>query len=68
MLQQHRSNIKIGHDDVNSMAAFKFYEIKTWLLDGRFDILVISETKIDSTFPDSQFYISGFRMCRADTA
>ena len=66
VLQQHRSNVKIGHVNVNSIAGFKFYEIKTCLLDGRFDILVISETKIDSTFPDSQFYISGFRMCRAD--
>ena len=50
----------------NSIAGFKFQEIKTWLLDGRFDILVISETKIDSTFPDSHFHIYGFRMCRAD--
>ncbi|KAK2558583.1 hypothetical protein P5673_018760 [Acropora cervicornis] len=66
VLQQHRFNVKIGHVNVNSVAGFKFYEIITWLLDGRFDILVISETKIDSTFPDSQFYISGFRMCRVD--
>ena len=53
MLQQHCANVKIGHVNVNSIAGFKFHEIKTWLLDGRFDILVISETKIDSTFPDS---------------
>ena len=66
MLQQHLANVKIGHVNVNSIAGFKFHEIKTWLLDCRFDILVISETKIDSTFPDSQFHISGFRMCRED--
>ena len=64
--QQHRANVKIGHVNANSIAGFKFQEIKTWLLDGRFDILVISETKIDSTFPDSHFHIYGFRMCRAD--
>ena len=58
---------EIGPVNANSIAGFKFHEIKIWLLDGRFDILVISETKImDSTFPDSQFHISGFRMCRAD--
>ena len=43
-----------------------FYEIRTWLLSGRFDILVISETKIDGSFPDSQFQVEGFRLCRSD--
>ena len=33
---------------------------------GRFDILAISETKLDKTYPDSQFAIQGFRMCRSD--
>ena len=66
VLQKHRANVKIGHINVDSIAGFKFHEIKTWLLDGRFDILVVSETKIDSTFPNSQFHISGFKMCRAD--
>ena len=28
--------------------------------------MIISETKIDETFPDSQFFIDGFRMCRMD--
>ena len=59
-------SVKIGHINVDSIAGFKFHEIKTWLLDGRFHILVVSETKIDSTFQNSQFHISGFRMCRAD--
>ena len=35
-------------------------------MDGRFDIFVVSETKIESNFPDWQFHISRFRMCRAD--
>lgn len=66
--RKHRTNVKTGHINVNHIAGFKFHEIKSWLLDasGRFDILVISETKIDPTFPDSQFNISGFRMCRTD--
>ena len=41
-------------------------EIKRWLLSGRFDIIVISETKIDNSFPDSQFQIDGYRLCRSD--
>ena len=43
-----------------------FYEIRTWLLSGSFDILVISETKIDGSFPDSQFQVEGFRLCGGD--
>ncbi|CAH3046884.1 unnamed protein product, partial [Porites lobata] len=37
-----------------------------WLLEGKFDILVLSETKLDCSFPDSQFMVAGYRMCRAD--
>ena len=65
-LLKRRTNVKIGHVNGNFIAGIKFHENKTWLLDGRFDILVFSETKIDSTFPDSQFHIFRFRMCRAD--
>ena len=52
--QKYRLNFKLGHVNANSIGGFKFYEIRTWLLSGRFDILVISETKIDGSFPDSQ--------------
>ncbi|PFX18374.1 Transforming growth factor beta-2 [Stylophora pistillata] len=64
--RKHRGNFKIGHINVNSVGGFKFYEIKTWLLSGRFDVLVISETKTDASFPDSQFHIDGYRLCRKD--
>ena len=64
--QNYCSNFKIGHINVKSMGGFKFHEIKTWLLSGRMDILVISETKIDGSFPDSQFQVKGFRLCRSD--
>ena len=45
---------------------FKLYEIKTWLLSGTLDFLVISENKIDASFPDSIFHVEGFRLCRSD--
>ena len=64
--QNYRLNFKLGHVNANSIGGFKFYEIRTWLLSGRFDILVISETKIDGSFPDSQFQVEGFRLCRSD--
>ena len=66
MAEKHRTNFKIGHLNANSIAGFKFQEIKTWLLSGRLDILVVSETKLDSTFPNSQFNVDGFRFCRMD--
>lgn len=66
MAQVYSANAKIGHINANSIAGLKFHEIKSWLLAGRFDILIISETKLDATFPNSQFPIQVFRMCRAD--
>ena len=66
MADKHRANMKIGHINANSIAGFKFLEIKNWLLCGKFDMLIISETKIDETFPDSHFHFDGFRMCRVD--
>ena len=61
--QNYRLNFKLGHVNTNSIGGFKFYKIRTWLLSGRFDILVISETKIDGSFPDSQFQVEGFCLC-----
>lgn len=57
--QKYRNNIKMGHINANGIGGFKFHEIKSWLLGGKFDILVVSETKLDMSFPKSQFYIHG---------
>ena len=51
--------------NVNSLPS-KFIEIKEWLVDGVFDILCIQETKIDSTFPNSQFHVNGYSIFRRD--
>ena len=37
------------------------------LANNLLDILVLSETKIDDSYPDSQFYIKGFKLYRQDT-
>ena len=55
--KNYGSNFKIARITANSVGGFKFYEIKTWLLSGRLDLLVISESKIDASFPDSMFYV-----------
>lgn len=64
--KNHGFNFKIAHINANSIGGFKFYEIKTWLVSGRLDLLVISESKIDASFPDSMFHVEGFRLCRSD--
>ena len=46
--------------NVNSLPN-KFVEIKEWLRCGIFDILSIQETRIDKTYPNSQFYVEGFK-------
>ncbi|CAB4003053.1 Hypothetical predicted protein, partial [Paramuricea clavata] len=66
IIEGNPKNVKTGHLNANSIGGFKFFEIKTWLLSGRFDVLVISETKIDASFPDSHFRVDGYRFCRSD--
>ena len=53
----------IGNLNINSLSS-KFDDLKV-LMTGMFDILVITETKLDNTFPVSQFHIDGFSIqCR----
>ena len=66
IVKNYGSNFKIAHINANSVGGFKLHEIKTWLLSGRLDLLVISESKIDASFPDSMFHVEGFRLCRSD--
>ena len=42
VVQKYPLKFKLGHVNANSIEGFKFYEIRTWLLSGRFDFLVIS--------------------------
>ena len=48
----------IGHININSIRN-KFEPLVSFI-NNNLDILMISETKIDDTFPDSQFLIKGF--------
>ena len=53
----------IGNLNINSLPS-KFLEVQDWI--GSFDILSIQETKIDSTFPNSQFSVQGYNLYRRD--
>ena len=66
ILLNYSKNLKIGHININSVAGFKFFELKSLILKTLFDIIVISECKVDHSFPDSHFYIKGFRLYRKD--
>ena len=57
---RNHNRIIIGNLNINSISN-KFDQLKN-LVEGNIDILVITETKLDSTFPTSQFLINGF--CR----
>ena len=53
-------NLIIGHLNINSVRN-KFSSLQQTFL-SKFDILLLSETKIDDSFPDSQFFAEGFKM------
>ena len=57
-------NFRMGHINANSIAGFKFDEIRSWLESNYFDLSVITETKIDNIFSNGQFHVNGFRMLR----
>ena len=52
-------NIIIGHLNINSLRN-KFHDLAE-LMKGNLDILVVTETKLDHTFPEKQFLIPGYK-------
>ena len=54
------NKVIIGNININSLPA-KFDQVKEVILKN-VDILVITETKLDDTFPLGQFYVEGFTM------
>ena len=57
---------KMAHININGLAGFKFAEVQMWLSSALFDLLIITETKLDETFPNSQFAIQGFHLLCKD--
>ena len=52
------NRIIIGHLNVNSLAA-KIDSLKV-IIPGNIDVMVITESKLDDSYPNSQFFIDGF--------
>ena len=54
------NKVIIGNRNINSLPA-NFDQVKEVILKN-VDILVVTETKLDETFPLGQFYVEGFTM------
>ena len=52
----------LGHLNINSLRN-KFESI-AYVMQGTFDIFLLSETKIDESFPDKQFCLNNYRIFR----
>ena len=61
---KNSKNLIMGHLNINSLRN-KFESIKP-IISPNFDIFLVSETKLDESFPNNQFSISGYRMFRQD--
>ena len=53
-------NVIMGTLSINSLSS-KFDDLKI-LIPRMFDILILTETKLDDTYPISQFHIDGYSM------
>ena len=63
-LLKYAKNLIVGHLNKNSIKN-KFLDFKELDLSVT-DICLISETKLDDSFPDQQFHINGYKMFRKD--
>ena len=63
--KEYHKQCIIASFNINSLQS-KFEEVKEWLDEQVFDILTVQEAKIDRTFPNSQFYIDGYKLFRKD--
>ena len=61
---KYPKNLTVGYLNINSVRN-KFSSLQQTVLN-KTDILLLSETKIDDSFPNSQFYAEGFKMYRKD--
>ena len=63
--KDHPKNFIFAHININHFRN-KFIEIAPWLYDNIVDLLAISETKLDKSFPSCQFKVMNYSMYRCD--
>ena len=68
LVQAHRcknlKNVVLGHLNVSSLRK-KFVAVEE-LIKKKTDVCLISEAKVDESFPNQQFKINGYKMFRKD--
>ena len=52
--------------ETNSTDGIKLFEVRNMLINNLLDILVLWETKVDDSYPDSQFYAKKLKPNRQD--
>ena len=62
---KNKDNLKFANININSLR-YKFAPLAEILGQSMLDILSVQETKLDSSFPDSQFMVPGYRLHRKD--
>ena len=62
---QYPKNLISGHLNINGLRN-KFFEVHDMLSENLLDVFFISETKLDSSFPNAQFQVPGFKHYRVD--
>ena len=62
---EYPNNVIVAHLNVNSLQ-MKFNEIHDLLASSKFDMMVLSETKLDGSFQDSLFDVKNYSMYRQD--
>ena len=60
------SLFRLFHKKTNSVGGIKLFEVKNMLINNLSDILVLSDSKIDDSYPESQFYAKGSKPNRQD--
>ena len=58
------NRLNLAHININSLRN-KFEGLKE-IINENIDILVVSETKLDNSYPDTQFHLPGFNSFRYD--
>ena len=54
----------VGNLNINSLQSKLFTDLQEWV--EVFDVLSVQETKVDKSFPNSQFALKGYKMYRQD--
>ena len=62
---KHSKDTIFSHININSFR-YKYIALQEILYEKYVDILIVGETKLDSSFPDAQFKAEGYTMFRKD--